>query len=119
MWRSRRAEALARDGIEVEILDPCTLVPLDLAAILASVEKTGRLVVVDECNTSAGIASEICASVAEHGFGFLKAPVARVARPDVPVPFSPPLEQHITPSAARVERRGARHPRRPMTARRL
>ena len=98
------AEALARDGIEVEILDPRTLVPLDLAAILASVEKTGRLVVVDECNTSAGIASEICASVSEHGFGFLKAPVARVARPDVPVPFSPPLEQHITPSAARVER---------------
>lgn len=89
------AEALSGEGIEVEVVDPRTIAPLDWQTIVASVEKTGRLVVVDEANLSCGIASEIAASVGEKAFSALKAPILRVARPDVPVPFSPPLEAHV------------------------
>lgn len=96
------ANGLSQEGIEVEVVDPRTIVPLDREAILGSVAKTGRLVVVDECNLSCGIASEIAAIAAESAFGRLKAPILRVARPDVPVPFSAPLEGHITPTAAKV-----------------
>ena len=96
------AEILAKDGIEAEILDPRTLVPLDRAAILESVAKTGRLVVVDEGNISCSAASEIAAMVAEDGFDLLKSPIRRVARPDVPVPFAPTLEPEVTPTAAKI-----------------
>lgn len=96
------ARTLSGEGIEIEVVDPRTLVPLDKEAILASVAKTGRLVVVDEANLSCGVGAEIAAIVAEEGFASLRAPVQRVARPDVPVPFSPPLEQRITPTADRV-----------------
>lgn len=97
------AEALAREGIDVEVVDPRTLVPLDEKTILDSVSRTGRLVVVDECPLRAGIASEIAATVAERGFRSLKAPIVRVTRPDVPVPYSLPLENFITPDAAKIE----------------
>ncbi len=96
------AEILAKDGIEAEILDPRTLVPLDRAAILESVAKTGRLVVVDEGNISCSAASEIAAMVAEDGFDLLKSPIRRVARPDVPVPFASTLEPEVTPTAAKI-----------------
>ena len=96
------AEALAKDGIEVEVIDPRTLVPFDKAAILASVAKTGRLVVADETNRSCGVASEIVAIVAEEGFASLKAPVVRVTRPDVPIPASAPLEAFLTPTAEKI-----------------
>ncbi|MDP6175786.1 MAG: transketolase C-terminal domain-containing protein, partial [Rhodospirillales bacterium] len=96
------AELLAGDGIDIEIVDPRTLVPLDRDAILQSVAKTGRLVVVDEANISCGAASEIAAIVAEEGFDLLKAPIRRVARPDIPVPFSPSLEPEVTPNAAKI-----------------
>ena len=97
------AEALAKDGIEVEVIDPRTLVPLDEKTILDSVSRTGRLVVVDECPLRGGIASEISATVAERGFRHLKAPIVRVTRPDVPVPYSLPLENFITPDAGKIE----------------
>ncbi len=97
------AEALAKDGIEVEVVDPRTLVPLDEKTILDSVSRTGRLVVVDECPLRGGIASEISATVAERGFRHLKAPILRVTRPDVPVPYSLPLENFITPDPAKIE----------------
>ncbi len=97
------AEALAREGIDVEVVDPRTLVPLDEAAILASVRKTGRLVVVDECHLRCGVAAEIAAFVAEKGFRDLKAPIQRVATADVPIPFSPVLEAAIEPTQAKVE----------------
>ena len=97
------AEALAKDGIEVEVIDPRTLVPLDEKTILDSVSRTGRLVVVDECPLRGGIASEISATVAERGFRHLKAPILRVTRPDVPVPYSLPLENFITPDAGKIE----------------
>ncbi|MBI4967804.1 MAG: alpha-ketoacid dehydrogenase subunit beta [Rhodospirillales bacterium] len=98
------AERLAKAGIEVEIVDPRTLVPFDRATVLASVKKTGRLVVVDECHISCSVASEISAIVAEEGFHHLKAPIRRVARPDVPTPFARPLEEVLTPSIERIER---------------
>ena len=96
------AERLAADGIEVEVVDPRTLVPLDRAAILDSVQRTGRLVVVDEAPLSCGVASEISAIMADEGFEFLRSPIVRVTRPDIPVPFSKPLEDSITPTAERV-----------------
>jgi pyruvate dehydrogenase E1 component beta subunit len=91
------AEALAREGIEIEVVDPRTLVPLDEAAIVASVRRTGRAVVVDECHLRCSPASEIAATIGEHAFDALQAPVLRVARADVPTPFSAPLEAAVTP----------------------
>lgn len=96
------AELLSAEGIEVEVVDPRTLVPLDHATILASVARTGRLVVLDETNLSCGVASEIAAIVAEEGFDSLRAPIVRVARPDVPIAFSPPLEIALTPAPQHV-----------------
>jgi pyruvate/2-oxoglutarate/acetoin dehydrogenase E1 component len=98
----KAAEALARDGIEIEVVDPRTQVPFDQATILESVGRTGRLVVVDECPLRGGVASEIAATVAEHGFRSLKAPIVRVARADTPVPFSAPLEAAVTPDPAKI-----------------
>jgi pyruvate dehydrogenase E1 component beta subunit len=92
------AEKLAGDGIQAEVIDLRTLVPLDEDTILASVGRTGRLVVVDECPLRCGIASEVSASVAERGFDLLKAPIVRVTRAHVPVPYSLPLEEAIVPS---------------------
>jgi pyruvate dehydrogenase E1 component beta subunit len=91
------AEQLAGEGIDVEIIDPRTLVPLDIEAILNSVKKTGRLLVADEGHQTCGAASEICAMVAEEAIYYLKAPVKRITSPDTPVPFSPPLEQAFIP----------------------
>jgi pyruvate/2-oxoglutarate/acetoin dehydrogenase E1 component len=91
------AKILALEGIEIEVIDPRTLVPLDEATILDSVARTGRLVAVDEAPLRCGVASEIAGLVAEKGFGFLKTPIQRVARPDVPIPYSPPLEKALTP----------------------
>jgi len=96
------ADALSKDGIEAEVIDPRTIVPLDAAAICASIEKTGRLVTVDEGNATCSIGSEIAALAAEQVFAALKAPVLRVARPSVPVPYSPPLEAYITPNAEKI-----------------
>jgi acetoin:2,6-dichlorophenolindophenol oxidoreductase subunit beta len=97
------AARLAADGIEAEVVDLRTLAPLDTAAILRSVERTGRLVVVDETPVRNGVASDIAGFVAEHGFDALRAPIMRVGRADTPVPFSPPLEAYIAPNAARIE----------------
>jgi pyruvate dehydrogenase E1 component beta subunit len=96
------ADMLAKEGIEAEVVDPRTIVPLDAEAICASVRKTGRLVTVDEGNAMCSIGSEIAALVAEHAFAALKAPVLRIARPAVPVAFSPPLEAFVTPTAEKV-----------------
>lgn len=96
------AETLASEGIEVEVLDPRTLVPLDQDLILKSVSRTGRLVVVDETNLSCGVASELSAIVAEHGFKSLRAPIMRVTRPNIPTPFSQPLELAITPTPDKI-----------------
>jgi pyruvate dehydrogenase E1 component beta subunit len=97
------AEACAARGISVEVIDPRTLVPLDRAAILRSVAKTGRLVVVDPANRTCSAASEIAATVAEEAFSSLRAPILRVTSPDIPIPFSPPMEKPLYPNSARIE----------------
>ena len=97
------AERLARDGIDVEVIDPRSLAPFDETTLLQSVAKTGRLVVADEAPLTGGLASSIAGLVAERGFWSLKAPIARVARADTPVPYSPPLEKFVTPDAAKIE----------------
>jgi len=97
------AEKLAADGIDVEVVDLRTLAPLDENTILESVNRTGRLVVVDECPLRCGIASEVSASVVEQAFDKLKAPIRRVTRAQVPVPYSAPLEAEITPDPLKIE----------------
>ncbi|MGE3498618.1 MAG: alpha-ketoacid dehydrogenase subunit beta [Candidatus Binatia bacterium] len=96
------AEELAQDGISAEVLDPRTLIPLDEEAILASVAKTSRLVVVDEAHLRGSAASEIAATVAEKGFDLLDAPIKRVASLDTPLPFSPVLERAVIPDEKRI-----------------
>jgi acetoin:2,6-dichlorophenolindophenol oxidoreductase subunit beta len=96
------AEKLAKEGIQLEVVDPRTLVPFDMATLMQSVEKTGRVVIVDETHQSCGIAAEIAARIAEAGFDKLKAPPRRVATLDVPVPYSPPLEEYIGPREDRI-----------------
>lgn len=96
------AERLAGEKIQVEVVDPRTLVPLDFQTLMASVEKTRRVVIVDECHLSCGVAAELAARVAEAGFDRLKAPIRRVATLDVPIPYSQPLEEFIGPSEARI-----------------
>jgi len=96
------AETLTKEGVSVEVIDPRTLVPLDKETILASVAKTGRLVVVEEAHRTCGAAAEIAAIVAEEGFWNLKAPIKRLAVPDVHIPFSPPLEKLMYPTASTI-----------------
>ena len=96
------AEALAKEGIEIDIIDLRCIVPLDKARILASVAKTGRLVVVSESMKFCGSGAEIAALVAEEGFRFLKAPIERVATPNVPIPFARNLEKMIIPDEIAV-----------------
>jgi len=88
------AEEAQPQGIDVEVVDLRTLKPLDKAAILDSVKKTGRLLVADEDNKTGGVAAEISAIVAEEAVYYLKAPIIRNCSPDTPVPFSPPLEKN-------------------------
>jgi pyruvate dehydrogenase E1 component beta subunit len=94
------AEELAREGIAVEVVDPRTLVPLDVDTVHASVRKTGRVVIVDEAPATCSAASEIAALIVEdpETFHALKAPIRRVCAAPVPVPYSPPLEQAALPS---------------------
>ena len=92
------AEQLNREGISVEVLDPRTLVPLDKTAIVKSVRKTGRLVIVSEDCKTAGVSAEIAGIVAEEALDYLDAPIKRVAEPDTPIPFSPPMEQFVIPN---------------------
>jgi len=96
------ADQLAEEGISAEVIDPRTLVPLDKELILASVRKTGRLVIVEEDNLTGGWAGEVAAIVSEEGFFHLDAPIKRVSAPDTPPPFAPVMEAFYVPSAERV-----------------
>ena len=91
------------DGASVEVLDLRSLVPLDEEAILASVHKTSKVLIVDEANQTCAAGAQVAAVIAEKGFEDLDGPVRRVATPDVPIPFSPPLEQALLPSVDRVK----------------
>ncbi len=94
----RAAEVLAAEGIEVEVIDPRTIAPLDLASILASVERTGRLLVVDEDFGPYGFATDVAGRVASAAFDALDAPVQVVTGAHSPTPYSPPLEALVTPN---------------------
>lgn len=96
------ADQLAKKGIEVEVVDPRTLSPLDEDTILASVAKTNRLIVIDEANPRCSIATDIAALVADKGFDTLDAPIKRITAPHTPVPFSPVLEDLYLPSPQKV-----------------
>ncbi|KON69221.1 alpha-ketoacid dehydrogenase subunit beta [Peribacillus butanolivorans] len=96
------AEQLAGRGIEVEIVDPRSLSPLDEESILSSVAKTNRLIVMDEANPRCSVATDIAALVADKGFDTLDAPIKRITAPHTPVPFSPPLEDIYLPTPEKV-----------------
>jgi len=96
------AAQLAKKGIEVEVVDPRSLSPLDEDAILGSVAKTNRLIVIDEANPRCSIATDIAALVADKAFDSLDAPIKRITAPHTPVPFSPVLEDLYLPNAQKV-----------------
>jgi len=96
------AEKLEEEGIIAEVVDPRTLVPLDKETIINSVKKTGRVVIVTEDCKTAGVSAEIAAIIAEEALDYLDAPIKRVANPDVPIPFSPPLESYVIPDEKRI-----------------
>jgi len=96
------AEVLKKEGIDVEVIDLRTLSPIDMDAVIESVEKTGRLVCVDEANPRCSIATDISATVARDAFKALKAPIGMVTAPHSPVPFSPSLEDIYIPSPERI-----------------
>ena len=98
----KAAALLEKEGISLEVVDPRTLVPLDRELILQSVRKTGRAICVDPAHQTCSAASEISAHIAEHAFDALKGPVLRVTTPDTHLPFSPPIEKPLYPSAERV-----------------
>jgi pyruvate dehydrogenase E1 component beta subunit len=98
------ADALEKDGISVEVVDPRTLVPMDAETIRASVRKTGRLVVADEAGPTAGASAEIATLVTEDPatFACLKAPPKRICALQVPIPYSPVLEDHVFPDRTKI-----------------
>jgi pyruvate/2-oxoglutarate/acetoin dehydrogenase E1 component len=96
------AQTLAQEGIEVEVIDPRTYSPLDEETILASVGRTGYLVIVDESSPRCGLAADISSIVAEKGFDLLRGPILKVTPPHTPVPFSPPMEDYYLPSPGRI-----------------
>jgi pyruvate dehydrogenase E1 component beta subunit len=98
------AESLQKEGISLEVIDPRTLVPMDVETVRASVRKTGRLVVADEAGPTASAAAEICALVTEDPVTFraLKAPVKRVCALQVPIPYSPQLESYVFPDREKI-----------------
>lgn len=96
-------EALAKEGLSVEVIDPRTVSPLDMTTIRESVHKTGRLLVVDETFAPCGIGAEIAAQMMEDGFDDLDAPVKRLNGVHTPVPYSPPLEAAVVPNAKQIE----------------
>jgi 2-oxoisovalerate dehydrogenase E1 component beta subunit len=96
------ADVLEAEGISVEVLDLRTLIPWDREAVLASVRRTSKVLVLHEDTRTGGFGAEIAATIAEEAFEYLDAPIARIAAPDCPVPFSPPLEQAFLPQVADV-----------------
>lgn len=98
----RAADLLQAEGFSIEVVDMRTLVPFDKDTLLKSVAKTGHLVIADEGHLSCGVSAEIAAIVAEEGSQYLRTPLKRVATPDIPIPFSPPLEKFIDPGEEKI-----------------
>jgi 2-oxoisovalerate dehydrogenase E1 component beta subunit len=104
VWKAlEAAEQLAKeDGLSVEVLDLRTLLPMDDEAIVATVKKTSRVLIVHEDTRTGGVAGEIAARINEHAFEWLDAPILRVTAADVPLPFAPPLEDYVLPQVADI-----------------
>lgn len=98
------AKRLAAAGVDAEVIDPRTLVPFDLPAVLDSVKKTGRVVICDEARDRCSAASQIAAEVADQGFALLKAPIKRVTVPNVAIPYAPNAEARVIPNAETIGR---------------
>jgi pyruvate dehydrogenase E1 component beta subunit len=96
------AQQLTKEGIAAEVLDVRSLAPIDYQTVGDSVKKTGRVVIVEEGPKTGGVSAEIAAGIQERFAQYLKAPVIRVASPDIPVPFSPILENAYRPSVAQI-----------------
>jgi pyruvate/2-oxoglutarate/acetoin dehydrogenase E1 component len=96
------AETLAAEGVDCEVIDPRSLQPLDIDTIVESVRKTNHVVVAQEAVRFGGLGAEVAAEIAEEAFDYLDAPVGRVGAPFSPVPFSPALEKHYIPNAAKI-----------------
>ena len=97
------AAELEKEGIGIEVWDPRTLVPLDREGMLASVAKTGRVVIADEGHLRGGAAGDLAAIIIDDGFDLLNAPIKRVTALDVPIPFSPPLEAYVLPDEEKIK----------------
>jgi len=105
LWTAlEAASTLEREGIDAEVIDLRTLFPLDEEAILSSVAKTSKAIILHEATRTGGIGAEIAAVLAERCFEYLDAPLVRITAPDTPVPYSPPLEEFFLPSEDEVER---------------
>ncbi len=98
----KAASILEKNGISIEVIDPRTIVPLDKQAILDSVKKTSKLLVVDEDYERCGFAAEVVSIVAEEALYYLDAPVKRIATPNVPIPYSPVLEKKVIPDEEKI-----------------
>lgn len=96
------AEELDREGVSLEVVDLRTLLPMDEEAVLASVKKTSKAIVLHEATLTGGIGGEISARIGEKAFEYLDGPVVRIAAPDTPVPYSPPLEEAFLPNKAKL-----------------
>ena len=96
------ADELEGEGIDVEVVDPRTLSPLDEETILESAEETGRVVIVDEASPRCGLAADIASIIAERAFGALKSPILKVTPPHTPVPYAPDLEQAYLPDPEKI-----------------
>lgn len=96
------AERLAADGVDVEVIDPRTIAPLDTATILTSVEKTGRLVLVDQATRHSSVATVIAGEVAEHGFSALRAPIVQVTALDASIAYAKPMEDYVLPDEDKI-----------------
>ncbi len=101
-WALDAAATIAKEGIEVEVLDLRTLLPYDREAILNSVKKTGKVLIVHEDTLTNGVGAEIAAVIADQAFSYLDAPVKRLAALDTPVPYAPTLEEYFLPNAQKV-----------------
>ncbi len=96
------AAQLEEEGLSVEVIDPRCLIPFDLATIVTSVQKTGRLLIVEENHERGGWGAQLTADVSREAFGYLDQPIQRLTTPDVPIPFSPPLEAWLIPDEERI-----------------
>jgi len=96
------SEKLETEGFSIEVLDPRTLLPLDRPLLKKSVQKTGRVIIIDDSNRTCGFASEVAAFLSDQCFDFLKTPIKRITRADVPVPFSPILEKQVLPGEVQL-----------------